>query len=342
MALNLIGGDRALRNRVFTIQAAQGPVAGDEGSGFRVQGSGKKGPRDKGLGTRDEQPGVGQTRHPSSPAPSPQPLAPQTWLVHLGAAGRAKEDTPAGTDRRWLVAKFWREGEALWFQWLEGAAVQADHLRNAALEIRAGGASRTLALRKPQQVDPITVDLLRPVVASTLAVEWLPDPSYLRLEILRLEGREGHTVNPGEPVGLKTFVTLAFRRKDKQGRSPAEGVEFRLQLMPKGPRLAIELRQSRDQAAAFQASRLPLMRPKIEEEIQNLKGSLGKVQSQPKLSVEQKKVLAAPIEQRIIADEVALWYDDFFQAVHRKGRLHFRVLADLGGHQLELARTTGS
>ena len=49
-----------------------------EGRGFRVQGSGfrEEGARDWGLGTRDGESGEGETGHSSSPAPSPQPLAP--------------------------------------------------------------------------------------------------------------------------------------------------------------------------------------------------------------------------------------------------------------------------
>jgi outer membrane biosynthesis protein TonB len=275
--LNLIGGDRALRNRRFTLQAQEAP---------------------------DKKP---------------------TWLAQLGTPAHSQEETPTN------VAKFWRQQEALMFQWLPGAAsVPADHLRDCALEVRTGGAPRTLGLRKPQQVDPITVDLSRSAVIGNVVLDWLPDPSYLRLEITKLEGREGMMVDPAEPIAPRTTAKLTFPRKDPQGRLPVGGAEFILRFTLKGPRLAIELQQPKAQAMGFKRGALPpAARAGLEEGVRKFKEAL------PGAPKEKKPA----IEQNVIAAEAQLWYDNFFIAVHRKGRLHFRVLADLGGYQLELART---
>jgi outer membrane biosynthesis protein TonB len=247
------------------------------------------------------------------------------WLVQLGAPARTDGEAPA------KVARFWRDQEALMFQWLDGAAsVPADSLRNCALEVRAGGSPRTLALRKPQQVEPIAIDLLRPAVVSNVAVDWLPDPAHLRLEITRVEGREGLAINPPGPFPLKTPVALGFPRKDQQGRLLPGGVGFEVRFVQKGARLAIELHQPKAQAVQFKMFPLPQpARAKIEEGVQGLKRSLDGAQAEKKL----------PIQQSLHAAQAQLWYDDFFKAVHRKARLHFRVLADLEGYQLELART---
>jgi hypothetical protein len=217
------------------------------------------------------------------------------------------------------------------FQWLEGAAsVGADWFRNCALEVRAGGSPRTLALRKPQQVEPITMDLLRPAALSSLAVDWLPDPALLRLEIIRMEGRDGLVVAPPGPLALKSPVTLGFPRMDKQGRLLPGGVRFEVRFAQRGARLAIELHQPKAQAAEFKMFPLPQpAREKIQEGIQGLNRALDGAQAEKK----------PPIQQSLNLAQAQLWYDDFFKAVHRKARLHFRVLADLGDYQLELART---
>lgn len=214
------------------------------------------------------------------------------------------------------------------FQWLDGAAtVSADSLRHCALEVRAGGSPRTLALRKPKQVEPITFDLTRPVIVDTLALDWLPDPSHLRLEITKVEGREGLVMNAPGPFPLKTRAALAFPRKDQQGRLLPGGAGFEVRLMqPKGTRLPIEFHQR--QAPKPGALPQPI-RKTIEDRIRNLRGQLPGAQPKQKLL----------IEQNLNEAEAVLWYDDFFKVVHGKARLHFRVLADLEGYQLELART---
>jgi len=276
--LNLIGGDRALKNRRFTIEPQQSP--------------------DKKA----------------------------TWLVRRGTSARGKEETPTS------VAKFWRQQEALMFLWLPGAAsAPADHLRNCALEVRAGGAPRKVGLRKPQQVDPITVDLSRSAVIGNVVLDWLPDPSYLRLEIAKMEGREGMMVDPAEPIAPKTTAKLTFPGKDRQGRPLPGGAEFILRFILKGPRLAIELQQPKAQAMGFKRGALPpAARANLEGVVRKFKEAL------PGAPKEKKPA----IEQGLNVAETQLWYDDFFMAVHRNGRLHFRVLADLEGYQLELARTT--
>ena len=98
----------------------------------------------------------------------------------------------------------------------------------------------------------------------------------------------------------------------------------------KGPRLAIELQQPKAQAMGFKRGALPpAARASLEEGVRKFKDALPGAQAEKK----------AAIQQNLNAGEAQLWYDDFFKAVHRKGRLHFRVLADLEGYQLELART---
>ncbi len=248
-----------------------------------------------------------------------------SWLVVLESSVRGKDQTETS------VARFWRDTEALVFQWLpDAASVPADFLRNCALDVRAGGSPRPLALRKPQQVDSILLDLVRPAVFGNVAVDWLPDASHLRLEIVKLEGREGHTVNPAGPLPPKTLATLSLMRKDAKGHL-VRGVEFRVNSMLRGPRLTIDLRLLYPQAAQFkqlEAMTQPA-RVKFEEGLRALKMAIPGAQGEAKAQMEQKLNLA----------EAQLWYADFFAAVHRKGRLHFRVLLDLESYQLELARS---
>jgi len=227
------------------------------------------------------------------------------------------------------VARFWRDKESLRFQWLEGAAsAPANHLRNCVLEVSVGGQSRRLALRKPVIIEPLTVDLQRGGASQVIPLEWMPEPAHLRLDVLKVEGREGYVLQPPGPLSARTPGTLVFTRKLRQGRE-VPAVEFRVSLLTKRPKLLLDLKLLSPPTAQLKPLP-PMARGPMEAKVKQLAKDVGAA---------KPDVKKFALQQELEFLERQLWYDDFIRAVHRKVRLQFRLFIDVGGQPVELART---
>lgn len=247
------------------------------------------------------------------------------WVVLL-ASTRGKEEIETE------VARFFREKEALMFQWAEGADPLANHLRNCLLELRAGGAPRAVALRVPQKVDPLPIDFVRGANES-IELPWPPTAEAIRIEVTGIEGAGGKRITlfvcePRGPAALKPPIVVNLLRKDLYNQ---ENPVFRFQLTPqlRAKALTLDLRLRKDNPPLprnFNAeqARLLLVNPLRELEIQ-LKDE--KKKRDPKLRM-QKDAL-----------DLQAWIADTYAALHKTGRLHFRVFADLGGPTIDLAYT---
>ena len=247
------------------------------------------------------------------------------WVVFL-ASTRGKEETETE------VARFFRENEALMFQWTEAADPLANHLRNCLLELRAGGAPRAVPLRAPQKVEPLPIDFVRGANES-IELPWPPSAEAIRIEVTGIEGAGGKRITlfvcePRGPAGLKPPIVVSLLRKDLYNQ---ENPVFRFQLTPqlRAKALALDLRLRKDNPPLprnFNAeqARLLLVNPLRELEIQ-LKDE--KKKRDPKLRM-QKDAL-----------DLQAWIADTYAALHKTGRLHFRVFADLGGPMIDLAYT---
>ncbi len=247
------------------------------------------------------------------------------WIVFLTTT-RGKEASETE------VACFFRDKEALMFQWTEGADPVANHLRNCVLELRAGGAPRTVPLRAPQKVDPLPIDFVRGANES-IELPWPPAPEALRIEVTGIEGAGGKrfplfVCEPRTPAGLKPPIVVSLLRKDLYNQ---ENPVFRFQLSPqlRAKSLVLDFRLRKDNPALprnFDPKqvRLLLTNPLRDLEIQ-LKDE--KKKRDPKLRM-QKDAL-----------DLQAWIADTYSALHKTGRLHFRVFADLGGPTIDLAFT---
>ncbi len=247
------------------------------------------------------------------------------WVVFLTTT-RGKEETEAE------VARFFRENEALMFQWAEGADPLANHLRNCLLELRAGGAPRAVPLRAPQKVDPLPFDFVRGA-NETIELLWPPAAEALRIEVTGIEAAGGKRITlfvcePRTPAGLKPPIVVSLLRKDLYNQ---ENPVFRFQLTPqlRAKGLALDFRLRKDNPPLPrnfnpEQTRLLLVNPLRELEIQ-LKDE--KKKRDPKLRM-QKDAL-----------DLQAWIADTYASLHKTGRLHFRVLADFGGPTLDLAYT---
>lgn len=245
------------------------------------------------------------------------------WVVFL-VTTRGKEEIETE------VARFFREKEGLMFQWAEGADPLANHLRNCLLELRAGGAPRAVPLRASQKVDPVPFDFVRGT-NETIELPWPPAAEALRIDVTGIEGAGGKRITlflcePRTPAGLKPPIVVSLLRKDLYNQ---ENPVFRFQLTPqlRAKALALDFRLRKDNPPLprnFNAeqTRLLLVNPLRELEIQ-LKDE--KKKRDPKLRM-QKDAL-----------DLQAWIADTYASLHKTGRLHFRVLADLGGPTLDLA-----
>lgn len=247
------------------------------------------------------------------------------WGVFLTTT-RGKEETETE------VARFYREKEALMFRWADGADPLANHLRNCLLELRAGGAPRAVPLRAPQKVDPLPIDFVRGANES-IELHWPPANDALRIEVTGIEGAGGKrfplfVCEPRTPAGLKPPIVVSLLRKDLYNQ---ENPVFRFQLTPqlRAKALALDFRLRKDNPPLprnFNAeqARLLLVNPLRELEI---------------LMKDEKKKRDPKLRMQKDALDLQAWIADTYLSLHKTGRLHFRVFADLGGPTLELAYT---
>jgi len=234
------------------------------------------------------------------------------------------------------VGRFLRDKEGLKFQWAAGAAeAQGDSLGNCALHIALGGKTRFVALRPPVQVDPVVFDLQKSATIVKVPIEFPPNKDNLRFEITGVEGRdkkeEKPVLQPAAPVplGTRNPLTLIFPRKDSRGRQ-VEGVQFQVTADLKGK--VIEVRVQNPSPAEFKRilQLVATQRIGMEEESRRLRQQLSHAKEEPK-KVEIAKKLE-PID-------TPLWYEAFYQQVHRKGQLQFRVWLEMKEQRIELVRT---
>ena len=242
------------------------------------------------------------------------------WVVRMHS-GPAKEAAQAD------VARLERTNDALTFQWLDGASTaSAAALRNALLEVRLGTQSRTLALRKPVVAEPIVFDLQRASTTLAMALDSMPEPSHLRLQVVKLEGREGYLLEPAAPISNRTPARLIFPRKTRQGIEVA-GVEYRLALLAKRPKVIVELNLVAPRPGQLRPILTPDQRKSIEQRVQELVQQVASPKPDP-----ARLHKLGELEM----GDAQLWYDDFLRAVHRKAVLHWRVFLEVDGQTLDL------
>lgn len=250
------------------------------------------------------------------------------WVVTLEPLGKEAEKLE--------VAQFVRDAEGLKFQWAEQAAkANGEYLRNCVLEISLGGTTRCVPLRQPVQWEPIVFDLQKTALIVKLPLEFPPQEGMLRFEITKVEGRdekqEKPVIQPSGPVplGPKNALRLVFPRKDRQGRQ-VEGIQFQIMAALRGK--ALEVRVTNPPPAEFKriVQLVAAQRIGLEEEARRLQQQFAHAKEPPE---------KADIARKLEPIEAPLWFDEFYQQMHRKGRLHFRLLCEIQQQRFELGRT---
>ncbi len=253
-----------------------------------------------------------------------------SWRVSLEVAVSGKEPISEPT------ARIWREGNELKFQWADDAETSANYLRNCILQVRASGKSKHITLTRPRTLEPIGVDLERGVVTASAPVKWLPDAGNLRVEITKVEGREGHSVEPAQPASPKDPFKILFPRKDRHG-NVHEGVKLEIDFTPRATALAVRLRLEEPPARSFKSLRgnAVIARNRLEARRDGIQKQLNPKDKDKAPRGEQRSRLIAQLDEI----EMNMWYIDFYIEVQGNAKVHYRVLTEADGRQVVLAST---
>jgi tRNA A-37 threonylcarbamoyl transferase component Bud32 len=251
------------------------------------------------------------------------------WLVQLETAAGSGDPTVED------MARLWRDGDALKLQWVEDAPSSANYLRNCILQIRVEGESKYVTLNQPKSLEPIPIDLERGIASATLPVKWLPDAGTLRVEITKVEGREGHTVEPAGPADPEEPLLLSFPRTDRHGNT-ADRVAFRLSFTPRATAMQVKVQLLEPPRQAFRPLRgnAPLLRTGLEMQHDQLDKQLHPKNKEPPRGTERSRLNA-----QVDAVEKQLWYVKFYEEVQGKATIHFRLFTEVDGREVVLAST---
>jgi len=260
-----------------------------------------------------------------------QDAAKATWVIRL-------EESISGSDPKTAdVARIWREADSLMFQWAAGAdPASANYLRNCLLQVQASGKSRYLALAKPKRIEPVAIDLVRGATTRAFTLNWPPESSRLRVAITKVEGREGHRVEPAAPAppGL---VGLYFDRVDRHGNT-REGVQFRVVFGARSSSLSCKVQVLEPPPVwfrRFQNQDLAALRNTVEVQRQQIEQALNPKNPKAAPKDDQKLRLNRQLDEL----DKGLWYVEFYEQVRRGAKLHFRVFIEVDDRQLLLATT---
>jgi len=243
------------------------------------------------------------------------------------------------------VAKIWRDGDALRFQWAEGAdPASANYLRNCLLEVRAQGKSVFLQLVTPKTVEPLVVDFTKAMSSQPAPVEYLPDPARLRVEV-SVEGFGNFKPELAEPGILKDPVKLNFPRRDRDG-NVNDNLEFVIDFTAKRQGLTAEARVVQAQEKAGPAgARRPRGKKSKESPLDAMTAQLEQAREHKK-SLENKlkdknfrgEQRSGVLEELRMADKM-IWYGEFFTAVQEKGKIHFSVYLEANEQKIVFVTT---
>ena len=120
-------------------------------------------------------------------------LADREWELKLEDDGNAL-----------VVATMKLEGTDLKFQWTPEAEKHdaSAFVCNCALNLRTAEHESYVALRKPQQVDALVVNLEKPTVRQKLEIDNAPDFSTLSVEIIKIDGHDKVNYVPKQVLGV--------------------------------------------------------------------------------------------------------------------------------------------
>ena len=257
-----------------------------------------------------------------------QDVAKAEWSIQL-SSGASEEGEKK-------LARLWRDGEVLKFQWDEKApGALANYLRNCMLQVRAAGDSRYLALTQPVQAEPVVLDLIRGQGNSNVALKWAPEEELLRIKFDKIEGVEKAEFKPAEPVTPKTQVTLNFVYTDRY-KNDTDAVTFRITPRINRSALGLDVKMQDSASRMFKS----LVGNSNEQQVGVAVDRMGNIRQELERKWNnQKGEDAQKTSQEIDRISGQMWLLQFFVKAHKKLAVHYQVVTDVGGQELVLART---
>lgn len=269
------------------------------------------------------------------------------------AARTSDEADPA---RKWQIYQMLPDGSEsplaemaladgeLSFQWLSQAQENraANYLRNCAVSLQTNEASHQVRLREPVQAAPITLDMDKPRMRTSIDLDWLPEKESVMIEFTNLEGEfSAATWDPGA-----TIAADGGRAALNLGTNAERVLQFQLRAEVRRG-LQIEL------ASFFKVDSeqqpLPFSKSVAERRATEvLNANTTMTQQLTKMNAvkdnNKKKALEPQIkflkEQQVIANRALDQFNllkQHYNALNGEGKIHFRVYCQVGDEQVVLA-----
>ncbi|MCS7236913.1 MAG: protein kinase [Thermoguttaceae bacterium] len=254
----------------------------------------------------------------------------QSWLVQLepGLSGKTQASP---------VAKIWREGVRLYFQWDAQAPLpQANYLRNCLLQVRVDGANRLLRLRQPVRVEMPALDFDRAAISVNLPAKWLPE-DFLLWELVGLD-EYGQSIQAQDklPAAPQGNFNLFVVRKDRDGNTqPGAAMRVIFSSSSRGLTARLILDADTFRVIPREPKQWTIIRNSIEQQRREIEKKLNPP-DKAKAPAERERAQLL-IELRNL--DAALWRFEFFEKTHKKARLHFRIFSEVGGQKLIFVET---
>ncbi len=249
------------------------------------------------------------------------------WQVALS------ETNAAGESKKQVAARFFRDGDALMFQWSpEVEPPVAGALVYCALAVQVADAKKTVGLIKPKVVKPLVMDLQKSFVHRSVELDEVPQ-GKLRLEIVKLEGSDtfdkDFTVDLPKPLPLKARgISVGLTMKSHPNK-----VDFPLMFVASRTGLDIKLGVPQQIVAACKNP---------PADIETAKRALTKQRDDAHGKIEPAKTTQEKLQwtNKSNAFDFMLAGLEFFEGVHTKVKVQFRVYLDAGDEQKIVLVTT--
>jgi len=265
-----------------------------------------------------------------------------TWLVRLKSSADGKATA---------VGRFLLSREQLSYQWAPQATTikEAQTIRQCVLRLKCGDDAHVLALQTPSVPEPITADFERNSMRALVNVDWSGDPEALRVEITSLEGAfPPHSFESDKKLLKAADDSTRMLLGEEKNRPLAINVEtsltpkLQLVLTPYFQVLRQEQEQRFNVRIASQVSqKIVLGGRKTQEDL----AAAEKRKTNSRDDTQTEKIEARIAELKLQLQEYKTSFEqiqklkEFYQQVHKKGKIHFRVFYTIDEHEIDLVRT---
>jgi hypothetical protein len=252
------------------------------------------------------------------------------------------------------VAALAARDDKLLFQWMPEASEESAALNvsNCVLGMRTGLAAHMLALRKPQEIEPMQFELSKAIGKVDYTIENAPAPEKIVLEIAAVEGLPEHSYDPEQkiPVDGET-IYMRFGAGPQQVFSLKTDSNLR-----KGLRSTVNLTTT----ASYKLEQMPRDERYLDKEVRNLQQQLNAQRQQGAVLIEQwtkqfqakgtPKPQKDQLNNQILRGQTALGQLDNqikqvdaliaqYESFGAGGTIHFRIYYLAGEQQVDLVRS---